>query len=718
MVVDMNNMKKSSEEVDKARRMFDKLKYYSVSDDETDAVNEALTASQELVALDKPDPAVEEYATAANQQLSDAVLARRKEEKLGAKQFGEHTPLPDDPDPSLNGPFSQLYKESKFMQESDDKERSMMGALKAKPPPAKVMRELYPKKKDRQRERADDDTYFAHDIDKDSLNPARAKAFVDAAKNTALEEQLMELLHKAASSYRSRKTTEPKLKYAQVVQGTSIEGVTNYFAMSPEELGHATDSFALQAKAATLQENKLDAMQENYLQKFDEDTRMVPFAEWQKQWTLNRMVNEEVHDPDNRVTEKMIRESAAKLMAAHENPDLKKDVADVLKAQRAQDAEHDESVASLVAQAPTPEALEKMHNEGIVGAKQLALDTALADEKLQNETAHPHHYGKDKKVDPGAEPQYAEVDREAELQEGRDLVKKTNKVLLTDAERLANSGSKGDQMVLRADTKAAMKGEPTDNAEMRHNVQSEQLFYDMLEKQYGNQTATDVKKGVRAKFTNEMKKWDKVKKVVTGGGVSPLYGAEALKALPTRSQDLDGDAQIDDVDDDVPARKDDSPDNGNEGMPQESYDEANIKDKEEEIETSGYAVREENTPTDTDEQMAADVAGVESYMMKPDQRDGEEPGSQTENLANQIAGDAQKTTDKVESKSDIETAEKEQTVNHELPNAVSQDSDSPEDKEAANEINAASAGRQSSQDDNGGSDGDNTASGIPIKVVR
>lgn len=273
-------------------------------------------------------------------------------------------------------------------------------------------------------------------------------------------------------------------------------------------------------------------------------------------------------------------------------------------------------------------------------------------------------------------------------------------------------------MVLRADTKAAMKGEPTDNAEMRHNVQSEQLFYDMLEKQYGNQTATDVKKGVRAKFTNEMKKWDKVKKVVTGGGVSPLYGAEALKALPTRSQDLDGDAQIDDVDDDVPARKDDSPDNGNEGMPQESYDEANIKDKEEEIETSGYAVREENTPTDTDEQMAADVAGVESYMMKPDQRDGEEPGSQTENLANQIAGDAQKTTDKVESKSDIETAEKEQTVNNELPNAVSQDSDSPEDKEAANEINAASAGRQSSQDDNGGSDGDNTASGIPIKVVR
>merc|ERR1711871_615651 len=438
----------------------------------------------------------------------------------------------------------------------------------AKPVPAKVMRELYPKKKDRERKRAADDTYFEHDISKDSFNPKRSKAFLDAAKKAALEEQLMGLLHKAASSYKARKMTEPKLKYAQVVHGTSIEGITNFFAMSPEELGHATESFALQAKAATLQEKKLDQMQEDYLQKFDEDTRMVPFAEWQKQWTLDRMVNEEVHDPDNRVTEKMIRESAAKLMAEHENPNLKKDVADVLKVQREQDAEHDESVASLVAQAPTPETLAKMHKEGILGAKQLELDTALANEKLQNETAHPHHYGKEKKLDPGAEPKYGEVDREAELKEGRDLVKKNNKVLMKDAERLAKSGTKADQLVLQYDTKSAMKGKPTDNAEMRHNVVSEQLFYDMLEKQYGNQTATDFKKGVHEQFAKEMKKWNKVKKVVTGGGVSPSYGAEALKALPTRSQQLDGDAQIEDVDDDVPARKDDSPDKGNEGMPQ------------------------------------------------------------------------------------------------------------------------------------------------------
>lgn len=49
----------------------------------------------------------------------------------------------------------------------------------------------------------------------------------------------------------------------------------------------------------------------------------------------------------------------------------------LLKAKRDEEQQHDEDVARMVADAPTPKTLAEMQREGVLGARQLAVDTKV-----------------------------------------------------------------------------------------------------------------------------------------------------------------------------------------------------------------------------------------------------------------------------------------------------------------------------------------------------
>jgi len=170
---------------------------------------------------------------------------------------------------------------------------------------------------------------------------------------------------------------------------------------------------------------------------------------------------------------------------------------------------------------------------------------------------------------------------------------------------------------------AALQGRPTDDDAQKHSVITEQLYYDMLRSQYGNETMEDMKAGVQAQLKKQMFRWSKVKNVVLNGGVGPDYGAEALKSLPTRSSgpELDPGSSIsfegNTANANVPARKDDIPDNGMGRLPEDSKDIVKVSVEQqaaEERPRTGYAPEEEDTPTD--QETKANVVSVEARAAK------------------------------------------------------------------------------------------------------
>lgn len=727
MVQDLEDMKTSEKDLDRQHTRYKKMEYYAADQQESDAVKEAVTASQDMASTEYPDPKAEEIAISANQDLVAAVAHRQKVDAEAQQNgFAQNKPVPDTPNNHGTGAFSKLYRLNLQMKKNEEQQKNMQQQFDAQPTPVKVLRELFPKKKQRQKERSQDDAFYAYHIAKDHFNPEKSKAYHDAFQKNLAKDQLMNMLSEAAQTYKSRKLSEPNLKYKDMVKGTSLQGITNFYAMSEDEMAHQTASFALQSKALNQHERNLDKMQEDYIQKYDDETRVVPFKEWQKQWNLERMVKAEVHDPDDPVTEKMIREDSAKLLHEHNNPDLEADVQTLLKARNDEKLEHDEAVARVVSQAPTKETLDKLKKEGILGAKQLAEDTKLANERLQNETAHPHHYGKEKKLNPEKEPDYTKVNKEARLKEGRELVARNQKALLVDAKRLAETGDRADQMVLEHDTKAALKGKPTDNRAQKHSVVTEQLYYDMLRSQYGNETMEDMKAGVKAQYQRSISKWDKVKDVVLAGGVGPSYGAEALKSLPTRSSgpELDPKSSIsfegNTANSDVPERKDDPPNKGTGNVPEESKSVIKNSVQEQAAEDrprTGYAPEEEDTPTD--EEAVADAKKVQASAEKeavsvedessPKVYGTKQKPSATDNTAEEALNSAESQEQAIEDEADSKKAAQEISKDDEMPNAEAEKDDEghPWDtKGAAADINQAMAGKkQATSDENGGGSG-------------
>merc|ERR1719454_201830 len=252
----------------------------------------------------------------------------------------------------------------------------------------------------------------------------------------------MTILKEAAKQFDTEKISKHSLSYAEFVKGTPLEGIVNMFAMTGEDVKREVDKFNLMATSMKTDEFDLDSLEEQYIQKYDEDSRVVPFDEWAKKWNMERMVNEEVKDPDDPVSEKQIKEDAEKLYQEKMHPSLEKDV-EFLQKTRAQEQElHDMNVAHIVSLAPREADFAQMKKEKVVGAEQLEADTLYANRKLQRESAHPDHFGPEKALKPDATPDYDKVDRQTELKEADQLEKKNQKAVLADAEALAKSGTK------------------------------------------------------------------------------------------------------------------------------------------------------------------------------------------------------------------------------------------------------------------------------------
>merc|ERR1711998_27911 len=164
---------------------------------------------------------------------------------------------------------------------------------------------------------------------------------------------------------------------------------------------------------------------------------------------------------------------------------------------------HDNEVAQEVAEAPTKATLEKLTAQNILGAKQLAKDTAFANEKLANETVNPHIYGPKKALDPQASPNYRVTKEMAKAKVAHKAIRQQRARLLKDARNLAASGSRADRAILDADEKLVRKSKPTMTAGDRHSVRVEQKHWQKMRKRLGKKGVEAEKAGVEADSRGE-----------------------------------------------------------------------------------------------------------------------------------------------------------------------------------------------------------------------
>jgi len=709
MLADMKSMKKSEHDLFDEHKNYEKLKYYAAPQHEQDAVNEAVTAMQTLAIATRPSREADQIASDANQDLIDAVDHRKITEEQGRLKHHfttkDYLPAPDRPDPNLDGPFTRLWKLSHTMAEEEAQSKKMMQSFKTKPMAPAIRRAIEPNEKKRQKLHASEDVFYAHKLSKDS-SPKWSKRYYLAKKKAESEDKMMNLLSRTAVEFKNAKENNYALTYKEYTKGTPVEGITNFYAMSPVELERETAEFKQMSDGLHDKEAKVDAMQESYIKSYSEGARMVPLDEWQRKYDIQRKVNAEVPDPDEPVTEQQIAADALKLKQKHEHPDLEADARNVLQATENAQQEHDEAVARIVSQAPTEKDFAKMKKEKLMGAAQLEEDTKVANKKLEQATAHPDHFGPDRKFDPSYEPAYTDSDTEIMRRQHMKWDKENRDGLIRDAENLEESGSHGDLAILDHDTEAAQKGHPVSNMAVKNNIVAEQSYYKALRKVHGREVQEDVKKGIYEKFGKEVKAWNQVKESVLDGGISPSYGAEALKSLPTSSKgpELDDDAAPPDATGgDEPLRKDEPPNSGASRLPEgartaveTSTQEAGAEDRP----RTGYAPEDEDTPASegkTVEEVAAEQAakdednansearviegtkpGIDGIAGKGDTDDAMKKQYDAAAAAEQSVQDA---SDPTKGVSEVESAE--------MPTVPTMKSDSDMDKEAAAEIDAA-----------------------------
>lgn len=745
---DMQDQKKSHEEMEAQKRRYDKIAYHDASREESDALNEAVTVAQGLSIASRPDPLLENAAEAANQQLIEAVdkRSRLEGEHSGTFASKDFKPVPDAVDPKSEGFFAQGYRLNLQMKQPEEAARKLKKAFGTSQMSNKVRRDLYPNKKKRHENRGEEDIFYNYETSKSNYKPENSRAFHDAKKNKEQELKMMKDLQEAAKQYKIDKLSNQDLKYAEFVKGTPLEGIVNVFALTGGDIKKEVDKLNLVSSTMRQGEFDLDNLEEQYIQKYDSESRIVPFDEWAKKWNMERMVNEEVKDPDNPVSEKQIKEDTAKLYQEKMHPSLEKDVEYLTKIREQEQELHDMNVAHIVSLAPKDADFAQMKKEKVVGAEQLEADTIYANRKLVQESAHPDNFGPQKALNPEATPDYDKVDRETELKEADSLEKKNQKAILADAEALAKNGTKADQAILEHDEKMALNGKPASNAEEKKEIAHTTNFVAGLKKKYGNETAEDMKAGIQIQFKKEMKAWDQVKKTVEGGGVSPKYGAEALRSLPTRSSspELEGDQAAfsfsgNSEDSVVPLRMDEPPNDGSSQLPEDTseIETSQIKAGAEDRPRTGYPQDDEDTPVSQEmspekvadevvrkddvsaEKEAAEIEGVQTPV-----RPGEKGGATDKEMEKQMAT-AREAETAVEAQGDTEKAAQEMNVNPKDmtkepadTHVIQSDADG-QWKAAAEEINEESAAKEasnpSSQATENSGDQENTEDGTPVR---
>jgi hypothetical protein len=747
MLADLQAVGKSQEEAEEEKRRYDKLQYYDASVAESDAVQEAITTATGLMVVDKPDPGLEAAATAANEQLVEAVDHRRKLENDHAEDFAnkDYKPVPDKADESMDGPFTKVYRINMQMKRAEEGEAKMQKAFQVGPMADKTRRALYPNKKIRSRERADEDIYYRYTKSSKDYKPQNSRAFSDAKKKQESQMKLMDDLQEAAKQFQTDKLSNQLLSYKTFVAGTPLEGITNFFALTTDEVKAEVEHFKLLAEGLKKGEFDAEQLEEQYIQKFDEDTKVVPFDEWAKKWNMERMVNDEVPDPDYNISEKQIKEDAEKLYQERNHPDLEKDIETVQNVKKTEQELHDMNVAHIVSLAPKDADFAQMKKEKVVGAEQLEADTKMANLNLEQQTAHPDHYGPNKALRPDADPDYEKVDQQVALKESNALEKKNQKALLVDAKKLAETGSRADHDILKHDEKMALDGKPAANADEKQQITETSHYYTNILRTEGNQTMQTMKEGIKARLGKEMKAWDKMKGTVLMGGVSPGYGAEALKSLPSRSgsPELEGNSftfEGNSQNSIVPLRMDDAPNDGSSQMPsgevEAEAETSQQKAGSEPRPRTGYPQDDEDTPATqemTAEQVAekqvekddksasaeaADVEGVNVSI-----RPGDAPGASDKEAEKQLTM-AKQAEDAVENTADTKKAAEEMHVDPKKMTTVRDDHVINSDKDgqwkaAADEINDSTTDAEikqpASQSEENSGDQETTENGVPVR---
>merc|ERR1712196_765779 len=287
----------------------------------------------------------------------------------------------------------------------------------------------------RRKEQNADNRWLAHDRDT-SVNAKKSQAYHKEQKKMQVKSNLVQMLHDAAQPYKIAKFSNPNLKYEATVAGTVLQGITNFEAMTPQQKRDEAARVAAQSMQMAQKENQLENDVEDYHRKYSEGSSILPYKEWEKTWTMDRQANMQVNPKE----EMAIRAMVAKMKAAHEKNDIMADMRLVSKTHNEREQMHDNEVAQEVAEAPTKATLEKLTAQNILGAKQLAKDTA-----------NPHIYGPKKALNPQASPNYRVTDQMAKAKVAHKAIRQQRARLLKDARNLAASGSRADRAILDAD---------------------------------------------------------------------------------------------------------------------------------------------------------------------------------------------------------------------------------------------------------------------------
>jgi len=346
------------------------------------------------------------------------------------------------------------------------------------------------------------------------------------------------LLKDAANSYKDAKSVNPKLKYADTVKGTRLQGILNAYAMTAKEKDDMVANLQRTGRTMGGMEQTLDMAQEKYVQRFSQDARIVSKQDFAKSENIGRQVKAMVKDPTD-APNKVVKKMAAELYQKKFHPDLNKVMHKLQKANKDSQLLFDKEEARALRRAPKKKDLKKLVEERVLGAKQLEIDTAIANKKLQKQAAHPRKTGKNKykfasnkqltkKIN------WKKIKKDADEAQKRKLVALAWEAEAKDAKALAKTGSRLDLKLMRHDQKAGLHGKPVPGKKERKVMSDIQDYYNIVRKTQGSDRLKDLKKGVQVRAAKELALWQKMKKSVVEGAISgpSSMGTQALKALP------------------------------------------------------------------------------------------------------------------------------------------------------------------------------------------
>merc|ERR1719506_2278984 len=611
-----------------------------------------------------------------------------------------------------------MYNENLKMKRLEEDARSMTNALRAAITPDGVRRDLEPNKKQRRKDMYSDDKGKGNDRS-GNPNPRNGVAYEKAQEQLKVKKNMEEMLHEAAQDFMNRKAADPSAKYEDMVRGTALQGIKNYEAMSGPEKAQFAGQMASSGDA--LADAKVNEDAEEYHKKYDEGARNVPYSEWQKKWTMERQANAAVNPQE----EKKIEEEEAKQKERHLHPNVAKDVEELKAAENAAEMNYNMEVAADISEAPSKETIATMKRESIIGAKQLEEDTKIATARLQQVVAHPETYGAKKPLNPGAEVNYKTTEDRAKRQQGKAILKQDETAVLKDAIDLAQSGSKADMQILDEDTKSAVAGNQTMDANDKKEIRREHKFLRSVQKDQGRKASKQMQAGIENGLKRNMKAWHKVEGTVTAGAVGPEYGAAALKSLPTRSRDpqleapadynLNGNSQGAAT----PLKKDESTNDGADQTPDKSPEGESLSVEEAKMEPAAKkdyspenkAIAKGMTPDQVAEKEIEEESG--GATKEADKIEGATAGKKDD--LETIADDAAEGAEKDFAAADDDKALKKEVTEPVMPKAKEEEDDKHgvwDTKESTKEINTGNSASVAKADDKDANEGV-TSAGIP-----